>query len=313
MAIGRSGRWVMSTLRSGGEDQPPWNQWRFRSSPWSLAPHLWRTIASPARASELRKQQDMTPSVVLHPERICLLHGEMLSAAISATLAAVASADAPPAPAKTTDKAKQRQREKDARQCAGEAARRVFPPIMGPHTDSGRIGPARITGIRPPARAEQAAARRLARLLRAAAHRERVAVTTTSATPPGRLRMRGALAADAQRAAGATPTAEPFTQTSHRHVPAPPLRVGIACDVSASMRAVAAPGASAAWILARAAAAIGRVDVAVEKLTRTMGLGDAVAYGEASEHTRTVHVGAFRSAVAGGETRPVSSDVARQG
>jgi hypothetical protein len=66
------------------------------------------------------------------------------------------------------------------------------------------------------------------------------------------LRMRGALAADAQRAAGATPTAEPFSRTVHRHVPAPPLRVGIACDVSGSMDAVTAPVASAAWILAKA-------------------------------------------------------------
>ncbi|MCO5999766.1 VWA domain-containing protein [Actinoallomurus sp. WRP9H-5] len=68
--------------------------------------------------------------------------------------------------------------------------------------------------------------------------------------------MRGALAADAQRAAGATPTAEPFTRTIRRHIPAPPLRVGIACDVSGSMHRFAAPVASAAWILARATAHI---------------------------------------------------------
>jgi hypothetical protein len=91
-------------------------------------------------------------------------------------------------------------------------------------------------------------------MLRAAAHRERTTVTTTSPTPPGRLRMRGALAADAQRAAGVTPTAEPFTRTTRRHVPAPPLRMGIACDVSGSMHALAGPVASAAWILSRAAA-----------------------------------------------------------
>ena len=34
------------------------------------------------------------------------------------------------------------------------------------------------------------------------------------------------MAADAQRAAGALPTAEPFTRTTRRRVPAPPLRVG---------------------------------------------------------------------------------------
>jgi uncharacterized protein with von Willebrand factor type A (vWA) domain len=65
--------------------------------------------------------------------------------------------------------------------------------------------------------------------------------------------MRGALAADAQRAAGAVPTAEPFTRTVRRPVPTPPLRLGIACDVSGSMAFFAGPVASAAWILARAA------------------------------------------------------------
>ena len=65
--------------------------------------------------------------------------------------------------------------------------------------------------------------------------------------------MRGALAADAQRAAGALPTAEPFTRTTRRAVPTPPLRLGIACDVSGSMVEFAGPVASAAWILAHAA------------------------------------------------------------
>jgi hypothetical protein len=118
------------------------------------------------------------------------------------------------------------------------------------HRTGGRTA---ITGSRPPTPAEVAAARRVAAALTTAGHRERVATMTTSATPPGRLRMRGALAADAQRAAGAIPTAEPFTRTIRRPVPTPPLRLGIACDVSGSMRAFAGPVASAAWILARAA------------------------------------------------------------
>jgi uncharacterized protein with von Willebrand factor type A (vWA) domain len=113
-----------------------------------------------------------------------------------------------------------------------------------------------ISGTRPPAEAEQAAARRLARTLRAAAVPGRTPVVITSPAPPGRLAMRQALARDAQRAAGATPTAEPFTRTIRRRQPAPPLRVGIACDVSGSMASFAGPVASAAWILARAAAAI---------------------------------------------------------
>jgi hypothetical protein len=64
--------------------------------------------------------------------------------------------------------------------------------------------------------------------------------------------MRGALAADAQRAAGAVPTAQPFTRTTRRSVPTPPLRIRIACDVSGSMVEFAGTVASAAWILAHA-------------------------------------------------------------
>ena len=68
--------------------------------------------------------------------------------------------------------------------------------------------------------------------------------------------MRQAMAADAQRAAGALPTARPFTRTQRRQVPSPPLAVGIACDVSGSMSSYAGPVASTAWILARATASL---------------------------------------------------------
>ncbi|MZE68751.1 hypothetical protein [Streptomyces sp. SID5789] len=111
-----------------------------------------------------------------------------------------------------------------------------------------------VTGTRRPTAAEQSAAARLSRALRAAAYRERTEERTTSPTPPGRLNMRAALARDAQRAAGSVPTAEPFTHTRRRNSPTPPLRVAIAVDVSGSMRAACKPVASAAWIVARAAA-----------------------------------------------------------
>lgn len=110
-----------------------------------------------------------------------------------------------------------------------------------------------IKGTRTPTTAERHAARALGRALTTAGIRDRTTTKTTSTIPPGRLRMRGALAADAQRAAGALPTAEPFTRTTRRVAPAPPLRLGIACDVSGSMTAVTRPVASTAWILAHAA------------------------------------------------------------
>jgi hypothetical protein len=176
-----------------------------------------------------------------------------LSAAITSTLGAVVSADAPPAPSVDPSRKERRRKEQAAQKRARDTAARVFDP----DADSGRVGPTRITGTRAPTTAEQAGARKLARHLRAAAHRERFAINTTSATPPGRLRMREALAADAQRAAGSVPTAQPFQRTSHRHVPSPPLRVAIACDVSGSMYELAKPVASAAWIMARAVSHIG--------------------------------------------------------
>jgi hypothetical protein len=190
-----------------------------------------------------------TPGASGDPSPLVKAVGDTLIAVHNARdTAATAPGTAPEVTA--TDRGEERRQEKNAREQAQRAARRVFAPSTTPTT---RRGPTAITGTRTPTPAEQAAARRLARQLRAAAHRDRVTTRTTSPTPPGRLSMRGALAADAQRAAGATPTAEPFTQTIRRHVPAPPLRVGIACDVSGSMNAFAAPVASAAWIISRAA------------------------------------------------------------
>lgn len=172
-----------------------------------------------------------------------------LTAAVITTLGAVRSNDAPdetpdPAPARHAA----RKAETDAREASHHAASAVF----GPRGDARSGGRTATSGTRKPTEAESAAARRLARALRDAGSRERIAVTTTSATPPGRLSMRRAMAVDAQRAAGATPTAEPFTRTTRRHVPTPPLRIGIACDVSGSMSAAAPAIAATAWILNRA-------------------------------------------------------------
>lgn len=145
-------------------------------------------------------------------------------------------------------KAAQQAADHTAQQQAHTTAQQVFGPAPG-GTPAGSTGAA---GTRPPTTGERRAARTLARALSTAGVTERHTTRTTAATPPGRLRMRGALAADAQRAAGQLPTAEPFTRTHRRTAPAPPLTVGIACDVSASMQPYTDPVASAAWILANA-------------------------------------------------------------
>jgi hypothetical protein len=180
---------------------------------------------------------------------------------LAAVEAAVAAEPVPLDPAETAAAA--RAVEASARESAARAARTVFGPEARPSAGPGRSVTA---GTRAPSIAERAAARQIARALSTAATRDRVKITTSSVMPPGRLRMRGALAADAQRAAGAVPTARPFTRTSRRAVESPPLRLGIACDVSGSMVEFADPVASAAWILAHAARHA-RVDATTATLT----------------------------------------------
>ncbi|GAA0609723.1 hypothetical protein GCM10010174_28830 [Kutzneria viridogrisea] len=169
-----------------------------------------------------------------------------IAAALDNVAAKVAREKAPDDPAARAAAANARENTK--RTIADDAARKVFGVPPG-----SRDGRTACTGTRPPTADERTAARVLARALSTAGVRDRVAVKTTSIVPPGRLRMRGALAADAQRAAGAVPTAEPFTRTTHTPVPTPPLRLGIACDVSGTMKWARDHVASAAWILANAA------------------------------------------------------------
>jgi Mg-chelatase subunit ChlD len=105
---------------------------------------------------------------------------------------------------------------------------------------------------REPTPAEHTAARQLAdRLAKARATPEPAASSTL--LPPGRLRTRQAITADAQATAGATPTAQPWQRRSHTPPPKPTLHLGVLVDVSGSMRAYAKAMSSAGWILAHAA------------------------------------------------------------
>lgn len=198
---------------------------------------------SPTSSSGAPSLSGGTPSVGTPPP-------SPLAGAITAVLDTVASKVArEKTPEDPTARAAAAQaRENAKRKIADQAARKVFGVTPG-----SRDGRTACTGTRPPTTEERTAARVLARALTTAGIRDRVAVKTTSIVPPGRLRMRGALAADAQRAAGAVPTAEPFTRTTRIPVPTPPLRLAIACDVSGTMGWARDHVASAAWILANAA------------------------------------------------------------
>ncbi|MET7403432.1 vWA domain-containing protein [Dactylosporangium sp. NPDC005572] len=107
--------------------------------------------------------------------------------------------------------------------------------------------------LRDPTDAEQHAARRLAARLRQARTSSLEPATRPSAIPPGRLRARAAITADAQRTAGQIPSAQPWQQRATLPPHKPALRLAVLVDVSGSMTAFAEPMSSAAWILANAA------------------------------------------------------------
>jgi hypothetical protein len=120
-----------------------------------------------------------------------------------------------------------------------------------------------ITGYRNPTPEEQSLARRTRRQLQAAYLPERAVSKVTSALPPGKLSVRSVQQLDAQRQAGSLPDAEPFTRKDRRHVPTPPLKVGIIQDVSSSQSAAATAAASGAWSLAKATQMIADAEVAM--------------------------------------------------
>ncbi|MEV3898386.1 hypothetical protein [Streptomyces anulatus] len=194
------------------------------------------------------------PALPVPEDLVDLLSGAVVvvmdsTAATDAADLAAKDAATNAAAARSQAQAQDRAQRAGQRRRAAATAKSVFSPD-GTSAPSGNP----VTGTRRPTAAEKGAAARLSRALRAAAYRERTEQRTTSPTPPGRLNMGRALARDAQRAAGSVPTAEPFTRVRRRNSPTPPLRVGIAVDVSGSMSAACKPVASAAWIVARAAA-----------------------------------------------------------
>jgi len=106
---------------------------------------------------------------------------------------------------------------------------------------------------RDPTADERQAARHLAARLHAARSHQPEPDTRLSTLPPGRLRVRHAITADAQRAAGTLPTAAPWQQKATLPPPKPTLRIGVLVDTSGSMKSYAAPLSSAGWILSTAA------------------------------------------------------------
>ncbi|MDZ5447259.1 VWA domain-containing protein [Micromonospora sp. 4G57] len=106
---------------------------------------------------------------------------------------------------------------------------------------------------RDPTDAERAASRALAARLRRARTHSPEPDTRPSTIPPGRLRTRHAITAQAQIAAGTLPTATPWQRRRQLPPPKPTLHLGVIVDASFSMHPFMAPMSSAGWTLAHAA------------------------------------------------------------
>jgi hypothetical protein len=158
----------------------------------------------------------------------------------------------------------------------------LTPATYTAHRIAERHGPPASWTLRDPTAGERRAARTLAARLRAARTSTVEAATRPSAIPPGRLRPRAAITADAQRAAGQLPTAQPWQQRATRPPHKPTLHLAVLVDVSGSMWAFAEPMSSAAWILANAAR---RTDATVT----TLAFGETVTLLVAPHH-KPAHV-----------------------
>ena len=165
--------------------------------------------------------------------------------------------------ARVTRIIRQRKDEEKAAQEAKEKARDVFAGRSDNHSSP-------IIRYRPPTPEEMSLARTTRRQLQAAYLPERAVAKVTRALPPGKLSVRSVQQLDAQRQAGLLPDAEPFTYKDRRHVPTPPLKVGIIQDVSGSQDSAAAAAASGAWSLAKATQMIADAQIAM------VSFGDSV-------------------------------------
>lgn len=208
-----------------------------------------RWVAIVDAAAKARGETPETPATVVF---ICGAGGGAGGEELSAV---TASAEAQAAEARKAAEAAEAREARAAEAYearAAEEAAVVFDKPFTFNAHSGGYGNEGLSGHRAPTAGERGQANALARALANAQHRERARTVVPSATPPGRLRSSAAVRRSAQRAMGLPVTAEPWRRIERRHVEAPPITVGIACDISGSMHHAAGPVATAAWAIAHA-------------------------------------------------------------
>lgn len=150
------------------------------------------------------------------------------------------------AAAATASAAAQAAAEKKSHEDAGA---KVFGRGTGPGPTSSS---SRLTEKRAPSGPERAAAVALSKALERARYRDRVVERKRSAVPPGRLKMRAALAGSAEVARGQAWNQEPWDGKRRYHTEDPELKVGLLTDISGSMRRVMESTAVTSWVLSEA-------------------------------------------------------------
>lgn len=144
------------------------------------------------------------------------------------------------------------QQAKDAKDAAqeqvknNEVAKAVFS-----RRDTGISG-SQLVEERLPTSEERVAAVTVAQMLQKAKYRDRSITEINSVTPPGRLRTRTLVQANAMKARGVVQPTEPWRKKARKHTDQPNLKIGVMVDVSGSMAGAMEPMATTAWVLSEA-------------------------------------------------------------
>lgn len=127
-----------------------------------------------------------------------------------------------------------------------EAAKTVF------SRRSTGISGSQLVEERLPNSKERIAAVTVAQMLQKAKYRDRSMTEVNSVTPPGRLRTRTLVQANAMKARGVVQPTEPWRKKVRKQTDQPNLKIGVMVDVSGSMADAMEAMATTAWVMSEA-------------------------------------------------------------
>lgn len=110
----------------------------------------------------------------------------------------------------------------------------------------------RLIEMRAPSGEERVAAVTIARELEKAKYHDRVELEMSHEAPPGRLKTRAMVQAQALKSKGVRSKVEPWRRTTRKHAIDPSLTVGVMVDISGSMHSAMEPMATTAWVMSEA-------------------------------------------------------------